>query len=138
MKCAGGHRPYKCSYDSSNERSAAHFSIEDCKECAYKDKCRPRFLKKMALKEVSWKAANRAGQLRRMRSREFQEYAHFRNGVEAIPSLLRRKYHVDKIPAHGKRRTRLHFGFKIAALNFQKLLDYTDSLNKCTPNIGAA
>lgn len=138
LKCAGGHSPYKCSYDSSNERSAAYFSCEDCKGCAYKDKCRPRFMKKTALKEVSWKAANRALQLRRMRSREFQEYTNFRNGVEAIPSLLRRRYHIDKIPAHGKRRTRLYFGFKIAALNFQKLLDYTDSLNKDTPNTGAA
>lgn len=138
LECAGGYRPYKCSYDSSNERSAAYFSCENCKECAYKAKCRPRFLKKTALKEVSWKAANRAEQLRRMRNGELREYANFRNGVEAVPSLLRRRYHVDKIPAHGKRRTRLYFGFKIAALNFQKLLDYTDSLNKCTPNTGAA
>lgn len=38
------------------------------------------------------------------------------DGVEAIPSLLRRRYHVDKIPTHGKNRTRFHFGFKIAAL----------------------
>lgn len=58
-----------------------------------------------------------------MKTEEFREYAHFRNGVEAVPSLLRRKYHVDKIPAHGKKQTGLHFGFKIAALNFQKLLD---------------
>ena len=47
-----------------------------------------------------------------------------RNGVEVIPSLLRRRYHVDKIPVHGKKRTRLFFRFKIAALDFQKLLDY--------------
>lgn len=33
---------------------------------------------------------------------------------------------MDKIPVHGKKRTRLHFGFKIAALNFQKLLDYVN------------
>jgi len=66
-----------------------------------------------------------------MKTDEFKEYAHFRNGVEALPSLLRRKYHVDKIPAHGKKRTRLYFGFKIAALNFQKLLDYENSLVHC-------
>ncbi len=36
LECAGGYRPYKCSYDSSNERSAAYFSSKDCKECAYK------------------------------------------------------------------------------------------------------
>ena len=73
----------------------------------------------------------RAKQLRFMKTDEFRNYAYFRNGVEAIPSLLRRRYHVDKIPTHGKNRTRLHFGFKIAALNFQKLLDYTNSLIEC-------
>lgn len=81
---------------------------------------------------------NRAKKLRYMKTEEFHELANFRNGVEAIPSQLRRKYHVDKIPAHGKRRTRVHFGFKIAALNFQKLLDYIDSLAKHTPKTKAA
>lgn len=59
-----------------------------------------------------------------MKTEEFKQHAHFRNGVEALPSLLRRKYHVDKIPTRGKKQTRFHFGFKIAALNFKKLLDY--------------
>ena len=38
------------------------------------------------------------------KTEEFSKYARFRNGVEAIPSLLRRRYHVDKIPTHGKNR----------------------------------
>ncbi len=66
-----------------------------------------------------------------MKTEEFKQYAHFRNGVESLPSLLRRKYHADKIPTHGKKQTRLHFGFKVAALNFQKLLDYENSLVYC-------
>ena len=41
------------------------------------------------------------------------------------------KYKVDKIPTHGKLQTRFHFGFKIAALNFQKLLDYTNNQDNC-------
>lgn len=45
---------------------------------------------------VSWKAAGRAKQLQYMKTEEFRRYARFRNGVEAIPSLLRRRYHVDK------------------------------------------
>ena len=72
--------------------------------------------------------------LQYMKTDEFSQYARFRNGVEAIPSLLRRRYNIDKIPAHGKRRTRFHFGFKIAALNFQKLLSYEDSLVNCASN----
>jgi hypothetical protein len=128
LNCIHGKEPEKCVYDPGNERCVAYFSHETCNSCPYKDKCQPRFLKAGVRKEVSNKAKIRARQLRYMKTEEFREYAHFRNGVEAIPSLLRRKYRVDKIPAHGKKQTRLHFGFKIAALNFRKLLEYANNL----------
>lgn len=131
LQCINGCSPDECVYDPSNDRSVAYFRTETCNACPYKERCKPRFLKSRVRKEVSWKAVGRARQLQYMKTDEFSKYARFRNGVEAIPSLLRRRYHVDKIPAHGKRRTRLHFGFKIAALNFQKLLDYKNSLVKC-------
>lgn len=130
LKCINECSPEACTYDSGNDRSVAYFKTETCESCPYKEKCKPRFLKTKVRKEVSWKSVGRAKQLQYMKTEEFSSYARFRNGVEAIPSLLRRRYHVDKIPAHGKYRTRLHFGFKIAALNFQKLLDYADSLEK--------
>lgn len=134
LQCINGKEPEECIYDPGNDRSVAYFSHETCNSCPYKEKCQPRFLKTRVRKEVSWKSVNRAQQLRYMKSDEFKEYAHFRNGVESIPSLLRRRYKVDKIPTHGKKQTRFHFGFKIAALNFQKLLDYTDSSEKSTLN----
>lgn len=138
LYCVNGKEPIECIYDPSNDRSVAYFSHETCNSCPYKENCQPRFLKNRVRKEVSWKAVNRAHQLRYMKSDEFREYAHFRNGIEAIPSLLRRKYKVDKIPTYGKKQTRFHFGFKIAALNFQKLLDYTNSLEKCAQNTKVA
>ena len=58
--------------------------------------------------------------------------------MEAIPSLLRRRYHVDKIPTRGKNGTRFHFGFKIETLDFQKLLDYINSLDNCAQKIETA
>lgn len=70
----------------------------------YLKECKPRLRQNHALKELSWKAVNRAKQLRFMKTEEFKQHAHFRNGVEALPSLLRRKYHVDKIPTRGKNR----------------------------------
>ena len=129
IKCKNNCMPEDCIYDPSNDRSVAYFQISDCTKCPYKERCQPRFLKTRVRKEVSWKSVGRAKQLQYMRTEEFSEYAKFRNGVEAIPSLLRRRYHVDKIPVHGKKCTRLFFGFKIAALDFQKLLDYTNSLD---------
>lgn len=138
LECGNHKKPIYTHYDEHNDRCNAHFALEDCANCPYREECNPSFRKSYALREVSWKAVNRAKQLRYMKTEEFKEYAHFRNGVEAVPSLLRRKYHVDKIPAHGKKQTRLHFGFKIAALNYQKLLDYTDSLYKCAQKSKAA
>lgn len=138
LECIHHKHPYYKRYDQSNDRCAAYFKKDDCENCPYVKQCCPRIQGNQAIRELSWKAVNRAKMLRYMKTEEFQELAHFRNGVEAIPSLLRRRYHVDKIPVHGKRRTRLHFGFKIAALNFQKLLDYTDSLDSYAPKAETA
>lgn len=115
LECANHKKPYQIRYDEHNDRCNALFRKSDCINCPYLQECKPRLRQSNSLKELSWKAVKRAKQLRFMKTDEFKEYAHFRNGVEALPSLLRRKYHVDKIPAHGKKRTRLHFGFKIAA-----------------------
>ena len=131
IECINGNTPEECTYDSGNERSVAYFKTEECSSCPYREICQPRFLKTRVRKEVSWKAVGRAKQLKYMKTEEFSQYARFRNGVEAIPSLLRRRYNVDKIPTRGKKRTRFHFGFKIAALDFQKLLDYINSLEHC-------
>ncbi len=131
LKCIHGQVPLKCTYNGRSERSGACFPIQACQNCPYRDRCRPRMFKNTALKEICWKTAERAKQIRYMRTEEFRKYSCFRNGVETIPSLLRRKYHVDKIPAHGTKRTRLHFGFKIGALNFQKLLTYIDRVERC-------
>ena len=44
-----------------------------------------------------------------------------RNGIETVPSILRRKYRVDLMPVRGKSKTEICFGFKMLALNFTKL-----------------
>ena len=102
IKCKNDCNPEECSYDPGNDRSVAYFQRSNCEECPYRKRCQLRFLKTRVRKEVSWKSVGRAKQLQYMQTEEFSEYAKFRNGVEAIPSLLRRRYHVDKIPVHGK------------------------------------
>lgn len=128
LECINHKTPTYTHYDERNDRCNAHFNKSDCENCPYLSECNPQLRVGYSLRELSWKAVNRAKQLRYMKTDEFKKYAHFRNGVEALVSLLRRKYHVDKIPTHGKKQTRFHFGFKVAALNFQKLLDYENSL----------
>ena len=129
LYCAGGHTPYRQIYDPRNDRCNAYFSKEQCENCPHFTECNPKLYKAHVKKEVSWKAVHRAEQLRFMKTEEYITYADFRNGVEAIPSLLRRKYDVDTAPVRGKRKTKLFFGFKIAAINLTKLLSYIDGLD---------
>jgi len=130
IRCAKGIEPLYQVYDENNDCCRANFSKEECKTCPHLEACNPKMLKKSSRKNVSWKAVNRAEQLRFMKTEEFKKRSDFRNGVEAIPSLLRRKYHVDKMPVRGMKPTKFFFGFKIGALNFKKLLGFLDSLDQ--------
>ena len=66
-----------------------------------------------------------------MKTEQFKALARIRNGVETIPSILRKKYQIDHMPVRGLLATKLRFGNKLAALNFKKLSAYLDSLDQC-------
>ncbi|HHX59693.1 MAG TPA: transposase [Epulopiscium sp.] len=131
LKCAGGQVPITNKYNSTTEQCRITLDKEVCNNCPYKDQCKPKFHKTKASKVLSWKTVSRAKQLRHMNTSEFIELAKIRNGVESLPSILRRKYRVDEMPVRGKLRTKFFFGFKIAAINFKKLFDYQNSLVSC-------
>ena len=57
--------------------------------------------------------------------------ARIRNGIETVPSIIRNKYRVDKMPVRGKLKTKLFFGFKVAALNISKLIRFINGKLKC-------
>jgi hypothetical protein len=131
LKCAGGQTPVTNRYNARTEQCRITLNKEKCNRCPYKDQCKPKFHKTKTSKVLSWKTVSRAKQLRYMKTSEFAELAKIRNGVESLPSILRRKYRVDEMPVRGSLKTKLFFGFKVAALNYKKLLDYLSGLDKC-------
>jgi hypothetical protein len=52
---------------------------------------------------------------------KYRELQRKRNGVEGIPSILRRRYHVDEMPVRGYLRSKLWFSFKIGAINARRM-----------------
>lgn len=131
LKCAGGQEPITCVYYASQEQCRITLNREICDKCPHKEQCKPKFHKTKTSKTVSHKTVNRAKQLRHMKTSEFKEFAKIRNGVESLPSTLRRKYRVDKMPVRGKLKTKLFFGFKIASMNFNKLLNFMAFKDNC-------
>lgn len=133
LKCAAGHTPKSQSYTKTTKQCNVSFDRNHCVGCPYQNQCRPKIYKKVAKFITSKNASNRAKSQRYMQSDEFSNYAKLRNGVETVPSNLRKNYRLDKLP-RGRQRGKFFFGGKIAALNFRKLFNYRKGLGNYTLN----
>ena len=133
LKCPAGHTPKSCSYMKQSSQCAVSFQRGQCADCPYQDQCKPKIYKRVARIVTSRAAHERAKIQRKMESEEFKNYARLRNGVETIPSNIRKNYHLEKLP-RGKQRGKFFFGSKIAALNFRKLFNYIKGLGNYASN----
>lgn len=131
VSCAGGCKPKKCSYNKANGQCVASFDRSQCDQCPLKDQCNPKMNKRTSRKTISLNGKRRAEQQRFRSSEEFKKMSAFRNGVETIPSILRRKYNIDHMPVRGIIRSKFFFGCKIAALNVKKFCKHLYTVDKC-------
>lgn len=120
LQCPAGHKPYKSRYYDNTESIRASFNKKTCQDCPLRGQCGAKLLKKSACVFISVKTVRRAESVKRMQTEEYRTLAKIRNGVEGIPSVLRRKYHVDKIPVRGLVRSKIWFSFKIGAINAKR------------------
>ena len=134
VRCPAGYQPKSSSLVKSTGKVRASFHKNKCENCPYKDQCAPKISNKTSAVYVSKASHERAKSKRFTETWQFKLLSKVRNGVETIPSTLRRKYDIDTMPVRGKIRMKHLFGFKIGALNFRKLLKYLDSLEKCALN----
>ena len=126
LRCPAGHEPKSCSY--REQKGYGHcrcsFLITQCAECPHCKECKANLRKHVAIVTVSANAKETV-ELRCSHSGErFKNLARIRNGVETIPSILRKRYQVDKMPVRGLIRSKFFFGCKVAALNFRKLYTF--------------
>jgi len=124
LRCPMGHSPLKTTYYPKTGMCRALFARNCCDKCPHKDKCHPREQKKNYAVHVSKSMAERAAYLRQLSTEAYKKYTNLRNAVEGIPSVMRRKYHIDDLPVFGLNRTRMAFAIKVGAYNFKKLLKH--------------
>jgi hypothetical protein len=134
LRCPGGHQPKSSSLVKSSGQVRASFPRNKCENCPFRDQCNPRILNKTSAVYVSKASHERAKAQRFTESWQFKFLSRIRNGVETVPSILRRRYDIDTMPVRGKIRMKHLFGFKIGALNFRKLLKYLGGLDECALN----
>lgn len=128
IKCPAGHKPYKTRYYEETGLYRASFSKKKCETCAYRERCGAILLKKSAYVTVSEKTIQRASYLKKLSTEEYHSLSKKRNGVEGLPSVLRRRYGVDHMPVRGLVRSKIWFSFKIGAINVKRVLERALSL----------
>ena len=132
ITCPNGNVPKSNSYIQQSGNIRISFDKEKCLNCPFKEKCNPDIKVRTACKFVSKKSSDRVNQIRERQNDDVYQLAgRIRNGVETIPSIMRSKYNVDRMPVRGILRTKQFFGFKVAASNFTKLFRYTKGIEKC-------
>lgn len=125
LKCPAGYVPKSSSCSTNgNGHIYASFQRGQCLNCPHRKECRVKVHAKVCSITISAKGQFRAIAKRSMRTEEYKQLARIRNGVETIPSILRRIYHADRMPVRGCIPSRFFFGCKIAALNVRKLLTF--------------
>ena len=135
ISCPAGYEPKSCGYTGGkSQQFHVSFHRDQCANCPNKDRCKAKIHKRVSSVTVSIKSHERAKQQRFMETEEFRNFFKIRNGVETLPSLLRRQYHTDRMPVRGLIRGRFFFGCKIGALNFKKLFTYRKGLGHYAQN----
>lgn len=121
-RCPNKQEPIRTYYDEKGKTYTAKFSKEQCQNCLYRDKCPMKEQKKDNVVRFSAKRYKTDLQRAKMDDAAYIKLINQRAGVEGIPSTLRRKYQVDHMPVRGLVRSKIWFGFKVAAYNIRKLI----------------
>lgn len=124
IRCPGGAEPYQYKYNPVTGVSTARFAREDCARCPHRDHCPKSGNRKHEEVRFTTKQRLRVNAQARLGTDEMRLLKNIRNGVEAVPSLLRRRYGVDAIPVRGLRRTALWFGASVGALNAVRFMNW--------------
>ena len=122
IKCPSGKTPYKTSYYEKTGLYRASFNKKTCEHCPLREQCGAKLQKKSAVVLISAKTIQRASYMKKLSAEEYIVLQKKRNGVEGLPSVLRRRYHVDTMPVRGLVCSKIWFSFKIGAINVKRVL----------------
>lgn len=130
--CPAGNSPKSSSYIQQTDSIRVSFHKQQCEGCPYQKECNPTIKSRTATLVVPLKSRRRILEQTEIMDDETRTLiGRIRNGIETVPSIIRNKYMVDKMPVRGKLKTKQFFGFKIAALNVSKLIRFTQGKLKC-------
>ncbi|GAA0479913.1 transposase [Alkalibacterium indicireducens] len=127
-----GLKAQSVSYYEKTDMYRAVFDKADCSSASDNQEAygMMKEQKKTNVLMISPRMIQRANQAKQMKTKEFLKYTYFRNGVEGIPSVLRRAYDIDRIPFRGRVRKKHSLGIKIMAINAKRAIKHQHNQEK--------
>ena len=124
--CPDGKSPVKqvIFWKNSSEFINAKFDKDDCKQCKYHDQCPMQEQKKANKVIINLELAKRAEIEDDLGSEEYKQKANERNGAETIPSILNRRYNVQRIMSFRGVVRRMRYFAAVICLNVRKYEKY--------------
>ncbi len=122
-ECPNGKTPKSCSCTKAG-MCIVSFRKADCENCPFRNKCNPKEYARTTRVTISARTQRRAQMQRQRKTDKFKRLSAFRNGVETIPSFLRRCFGVDRMPVRGKSRMSFFLGCKVGGLNIMKFCNF--------------
>ncbi|WP_343757139.1 hypothetical protein, partial [Alkalibacterium iburiense] len=119
-----GVKPLRSTYYPKEDKYRVVIDNESYQQCPDNLKKLMKHLKHTKYFIVSPMRIRRAEEAERMKEKDFSLYANFRNGIEGVPSVLRRKYNVDCMPFKGLVCKKHCLGIKLLAINVKKAIKY--------------
>ena len=123
--CPNGNAPVMQTFNEETGKINAKFDKEQCAKCPHREECPYREQAKFNKIEISQETIDRAEFQANFGMEEHKEASHERNGVEAIPSIMRRKYEIDHFRTFRKSVRRLKLFGAVLCYNCQKFLSFT-------------
>ena len=132
FSCPMGNTPTGCKYNPCNGQITATMPGNCCASCPHKNECKAKVnnKKSKSMVRVTGTMVTRAKQARNFSTGEGKENANFRNGVEGIISVMRRKYDLDHIPVFGLDKLKTWIWPTLLSYNLVKYNKYRLALEK--------
>ena len=118
LECQNNVKPISSTYNEENHTIRANFNKEICNGCPYKDKCAILTSPKNSNTFVTTiEKLNNAEQKAKMNDTEYQKLSNTRTAIEGIPSVMRRRYHIDDRDRANKGKVYLKMDFSASMLS---------------------
>ena len=121
FECPNKIAPISSTYNEENHTICAKFDKELCSKCPFRDKCVvDTSSKKANTLRITTEKLNKAVQKSKMNDTEYQKISNTRAAIEGIPSLIRRRYHIDTRANKGKVYLKMEFSAAILSINIKR------------------